>query len=109
MGSAVSVQPAEFISALPSHIDEELCISYGISKEDFRRQLNSGNTNTIPKALFIGLLNIRDVYLSYHAGEDELGRSNYERIKRINDTLPGLGIIPWLPAGISKSIKLPLI
>ena len=86
------------ISHLPVCVDKELCITSGISEEDFRS--TSVDSRTITREEFMKLLQITDVFLSHDWGPDESGRNNHERVSKLNEALKCEGIKTWFDKGM---------
>lgn len=56
---------------------------------------DKGPNGTMTKEQVIHLDNLTDCFLTHDWGTDELGRSNHERVARVNESLKERGFITW--------------
>jgi len=97
MGSGASAGTMASIASLPLLVDKELCLSSGISEEDFVS--SSTDSRNITREAFLKLVKITDVFLSHDWGLDELGRNNHERVSKLNTALKNCNILTWFDSG----------
>ena len=93
-------EPAGTMSSIaspPLLVDKEVCLSSGISVEDFVS--SSTDSRNITREAFLKLVKITDVFLSHNWGLDELGRNNHERVSKLNTALKHCNILTWFDSG----------
>ena len=96
MGNSVSIATLE--ESLPPTLDYDYFKEF--AKEEFSPELfdalKNDSNNLIDRSELLKKLYTRThVFLSHDMERDEFGRSNFDRVKRVNDWLRARGIVTW--------------
>ena len=96
MGNGISSATLE--ETLPATLDYDYFQEF--AKDEFSPELfdalKNDNNNLIDRSELLKKLYTRThVFLSHDMERDEMGRSNFERVKRVNDWLRARGIVTW--------------